>query len=113
MKNTSALGPGVNVTSQPGYQSLIALAKTVRLYIKISGFYRSSKLTTGGYDDLEPLIKAFVKEMPHQLIWGSDWPHTGSGNNRTEATKFLPEEFRMVDDVAVLQNIRRWVGADT
>lgn len=50
--------------------------------------------------------------MPDQLIWGSDWPHTGSGANRTEAIKDVPEQFRVVDDAAVLENIRKWVGRD-
>jgi predicted TIM-barrel fold metal-dependent hydrolase len=69
MKGTSALPKNVSVTAQPGYKSLILPAKNGKVYIKISGFYRSSKLTTGDYDDLEPLIKALVKEVPNQLIW--------------------------------------------
>jgi len=113
MKGLSALPSNVtDVTQQTGFAELISLAKAGKLFIKISGFYRSSKLTTGGYDDLEPLIKAFAKEVPDQLIWGSDWPHTGSGANRTEANKDLPENFRIVNNVAVLKNIRKWVGQD-
>ncbi|KAH8777440.1 hypothetical protein F5883DRAFT_409475 [Diaporthe sp. PMI_573] len=113
MKGLSALPSNVtDVTQQTGFAELMSLAKAGKLFIKISGFYRSSKLTTGGYDDLEPLIKAFAKEVPDQLIWGSDWPHTGSGANRTEANKDLPENFRIVDNVAVLKNIRKWVGQD-
>jgi predicted TIM-barrel fold metal-dependent hydrolase len=113
MKGTSALPANVtSVTEQPGFKSLLALAKADRVYIKVSGFYRSSKLTTGGYDDLEPLIKEFAKEVPDRLIWASDWPHTGSGANRTEANKLIPEKLRVVDDAAVLKNIHKWVGPD-
>lgn len=113
MKGLSALPANVtDVSRQTGFAELMSLAKTGQLFIKISGFYRSSKLTTGGYDDLEPLIKAFAKEVPDQLIWGSDWPHTGSGADRTEANKDVPEQFRVVDDAAVLKNIRKWVGRD-
>lgn len=113
MKGLSALPANVtDVTQQTGFAELMSLAKAEKLFIKVSGFYRSSKLTTGGYDDLEPLIRAFAKEVPDQLIWGSDWPHTGSGANRTEANKDVPEQFRIVDDVAVLKNIRKWVGKD-
>ncbi|KAF2623196.1 hypothetical protein BU25DRAFT_350595 [Macroventuria anomochaeta] len=113
MKGTSALPANVtSVTEQPGYKSLLSLAKAGHVYIKVSGFYRSSKLTTGGYDDLEPLIKEFAKEVPDRLIWASDWPHTGSGANRTEANKLIPEKFRVVNDAAVLQNVRKWVGPD-
>lgn len=111
MKGSSALPNNVtNVDQQPGLDILLRLARTGRVFIKISGFYRSSKLTTGGYDDLEPLIKIFAKEVPDQLIWGSDWPHTGSSANRSESTKDVPEPFRVVDNVAILKNIRKWVG---
>jgi predicted TIM-barrel fold metal-dependent hydrolase len=101
-----------DIRQQAGFTELIALAKSGKVFIKISGLYRSSKLTTGGYNDLEPLIKEFAKEVPHQLIWGSDWPHTGSGSNRSEATRDLPETFRDVDNEAVLKNIREWVGPE-
>lgn len=113
MKATSALSTNItSVTEQPGFKSLLALAKAGKVYIKMSGFYRSSKLATGGYADLEPLIKEFAKEVPDRLIWASDWPHTGSGSNRTEANKYIPEKFREIDDATILQNIRRWVGPD-
>jgi predicted TIM-barrel fold metal-dependent hydrolase len=101
-----------DVTKQPGFSELMALAKSKKVFIKISGFYRSSKLTTGGYDDLEPVIRAFAEQVPRQLIWGSDWPHTGSGTNRSESTKDVPESFRVVDNKAVLKNIRAWVGPE-
>lgn len=111
MKGISALPANVtDVSKQQGLNTLLKLAKTGRVFIKISGFYRSSKLTTGGYDDLEPLIKLFAREVPDQLIWGSDWPHTGSGANRSQATRDIPEAFRVVDNVAILENIRKWVG---
>jgi predicted TIM-barrel fold metal-dependent hydrolase len=112
MKGTTALPANVtSVTEQPGFKSLLALAKAGKVYIKISAFYRSSKLTSGGYDDLEPLIKKFAKEVPERLIWASDWPHT-SGTNRTEANRYIPEPFRVIDDAAVLHNIRKWVSPE-
>jgi predicted TIM-barrel fold metal-dependent hydrolase len=112
MKGSSALPADVTVTTQPGYRSLIKLAKSGKVYVKISGFYRSSKLTSGGYDDLEPLIKALASEIPDRLIWASDWPHTGAGADRTDDKKFTPEPFRVVDNAAVLKNVRAWVGSD-
>jgi predicted TIM-barrel fold metal-dependent hydrolase len=113
MKGLSALPDGItDVRQQPGFSELMALAKSERVFIKISGLYRSSKLTTGGYDDLEPLIKEFAREVPGQLIWASDWPHTGSGSSRSEETKDVPERFRSVDNDAVLKNVREWVGRE-
>lgn len=105
---TKLANGSTDVTAQPGFASLLDLAKSGKVFVKISALYRSSKLTTGGYDDLEPLVKVFAQEVPQQLIWGSDWPHTGS--NRTEATRYVPEPFRKIDNEAVLKNIRKWVG---
>ncbi|GME41060.1 hypothetical protein diail_5798 [Neofusicoccum parvum] len=109
MKGLSQLPEGTkDVTAQPGFASLMALAKSGKVFVKVSALYRSSNHTTGGYDDLEPLVRYFAEEIPQQLIWGSDWPHTGS--NRTEATRYVPEPFRIIDNEAVLRNIRKWVG---
>ncbi|OJD33312.1 transcriptional family amidohydrolase family protein [Diplodia corticola] len=107
---TKLANGSTDVTAQPGFASLLDLAKRGKVFVKISALYRSSKLTEGGYDDVEQLVKTFAREVPQQLIWGSDWPHTGS--NRSEATKYVPEPFRKVDDEAVLKNIRKWVGPE-
>ena len=113
MKGLSALPKNItDVSKQAGFSELMSLAQIGKVFIKISGFYRSSKLTTGGYDDLKPLIKTYAERVPQQLLWGSDWPHTGSGSNRNEATKEEPEHFRSVDNEAVLKNIREWVGPE-
>lgn len=110
MKGLSALPSNSTTTTQAGYDALLSLAKGGHIFIKISALYRSSKLTTGGYDDVKDLIKTFAEEVPDQLIWGSDWPHTVSGANRTEVNKYIPEPFRQVDDIAAIKNIRKWVG---
>ncbi|KKY28164.1 putative transcriptional family amidohydrolase family protein [Diplodia seriata] len=107
---TKLANGSADVTAQPGFSSLLALAKRGKVFVKISALYRSSKLTEGGYDDVEQLVRAFAQEVPQQLVWGSDWPHTGS--NRSEATKYVPEPFRKVDDEAVSKNIRKWVGPE-
>jgi predicted TIM-barrel fold metal-dependent hydrolase len=111
MKGLSALpDTTTDITQQPGYQSLISLAKAGKVIIKVSGLYRSSKLTTGGYDDMQPLITSLAKEIPGSLIWASDWPHTGSAANRSLSNRDTPESFRVVDNMAVQGNIKQWVG---
>lgn len=113
MKGYSLLPQNVSsITEQPGFKSLMALAKAGKVYIKVSALYRSSKLAEGGYPDLEFLVKEFAKQVPDRLIWASDWPHTGSSANRTEANRYIPQKFQTIDDVAVLKNIREWVGLD-
>jgi predicted TIM-barrel fold metal-dependent hydrolase len=110
MKGTSQLPANMSVTAQPGYASLVSLAKAGKVWIKVSALYRASSLKAG-YGDVEPLIKALAKEVPQQLIWASDWPHT-SGLNRTEANRYVQEGFRDVDDGAIIENIKKWVGEE-
>jgi predicted TIM-barrel fold metal-dependent hydrolase len=70
----------------PGFRYLLSVASTGRVWVKLSGAYRSVKSASthagNGHDtngtDLgtrlaAPLLKAFT---PERLVWGSDWPHT-------------------------------------
>jgi len=65
---------GANV---PSFLHLLELARTQRLWIKVSGTYRN--WTHGGTSEDETrrafdlLKEAFSVE---RLMWGSDWPHT-------------------------------------
>lgn len=110
MKGKSELPSETTTTTQPGFASLMRLAKSEKVFVKISAGYRASKLTEGGYDDLEELIKIFAKEIPKQLLWGSDWPHTGSAKERPSRGIEVIEPLRKVDNQAVLKNLKRWMG---
>ncbi|KAL4963035.1 uncharacterized protein BDV14DRAFT_202283 [Aspergillus stella-maris] len=97
--------------SQSGFNSLIRLAKLRKVIIKISGLYRASTQTETCYDDTRPIIQTFAKEIPEMCIWGSDWPHTGEGKKRAQNKDLsVKEPFRVVDNVAILENLRGWVG---
>lgn len=59
---------------QPGFKALLALARTGRATVKLSGPFRFSR---GGapYDDTLPYVRAIVEAYtPDACIWGSDWP---------------------------------------
>ncbi|KAJ6031429.1 amidohydrolase 2 [Penicillium herquei] len=99
-------------TSQPGFASLISLAKQSRVILKISGLYRMSSDTSSIYSDLKPIIKKFAIEVPEQVIWGSDWPHTGEGQNRLEKRLDLKEPFRLIDNDLILTHLHDWMGSD-
>ncbi|KAJ5613726.1 amidohydrolase 2 [Penicillium herquei] len=99
-------------TSQPGFTSLMSLARQSRVILKISGLYRMSSDTSSTYSDLKPIIKTFAQEVPEQVIWGSDWPHTGEGQNRLEGRLDLKEPFRVIDNDLILTRLHDWVGSD-
>ncbi|KAL5042330.1 hypothetical protein BDW71DRAFT_200635 [Aspergillus fruticulosus] len=101
------------VLSQTGFTSLLTLAKQSKVIVKISGLYRASDRTTSCFNDTRAIIEAFAKEIPGQCIWGSDWPHTGEGKDRIKQDSLATKEpFRVIDNQALLENVREWVGSE-
>ncbi len=59
---------------QPGFQALLALGRTGRAHVKLSGF---SQFTTTRYPypDTHPFVAALLQAFtPNRCVWGSDWP---------------------------------------
>ncbi|KAL4745954.1 hypothetical protein BDW72DRAFT_207772 [Aspergillus terricola var. indicus] len=116
MQGASNLPPHLakdGVLLQTGFTSLLTLAKQFKVIVKISGLYRASNRTTSCFDDTRPIIEAFAREIPDQCIWGSDWPHTGEGKDRIKQGGLVAKEpFRVIDNPALLEKIRKWVGSE-
>lgn len=111
LKGTSCLPTGTDILTQPGFATLLSLAKSHHVVIKISGLYRLSNSVATTYADLEPLVKQFVRAVPEQLIWASDFPHTGKGEDRKGRGVDVPESFQIIDDVRILKLLRSRVPA--
>ncbi|OJJ75743.1 hypothetical protein ASPBRDRAFT_62061 [Aspergillus brasiliensis CBS 101740] len=99
-------------TSQPGFRSLLSLAKQSIVYVKVSGLYRTSTCSASTFDDLQPVVQALAQEIPDQLIWGSDWPHTGDAHNRVGGSIERKEPFRVIDNRSILHRLHDWMGDD-
>ncbi|KAH6972403.1 hypothetical protein BKA56DRAFT_620971 [Ilyonectria sp. MPI-CAGE-AT-0026] len=108
--SAESLTQSIDSTKQPGFQSLVSLAQDSKVIIKISGLYRASNQGDTGCDDLESVIRALGKQVPHRLVWASDWPHTGEGSNRGARDLDKIEDFRTVDNETILKNLREWIG---
>jgi predicted TIM-barrel fold metal-dependent hydrolase len=95
------LGP-----QQPGFSDLLALVKSGKAYVKISGAYRASKLAPD-YPDAAPLAKALIAANPDRIIWGSDWPHPNSvappNGKPTDVTPLF-----QIDDGRLLNQLPVW-----
>lgn len=93
--------------SQPGFDALLALVKSGRAYVKISGAYRASGKAPD-FLDATPLAQALVAANPDRIVWGSDWPHPDSDTGRrkplSEITPPLP-----IDDGLVFNQLATWV----
>src|ERR1022692_404904 len=62
---------------QPGFADLLALVKSGKAYVKLSGAYRASKLGPD-FADAAPLAQALIAANSDRIIWGTDWPHPDS-----------------------------------
>ena len=91
---------------QPGFADLLALLRTGKIYVKISGAYRASKLALD-YADAAPLARALIDANADRIVWGTDWPHPDSvtppGRNVTDTTPLL-----QIDDGRLLNQLPVW-----
>jgi predicted TIM-barrel fold metal-dependent hydrolase len=102
----AALGP-----EQPGFAAVLALVKSGKAYVTISGAYRASDRAPD-YPDVTPLAKALIATNPERLIWGSDWPHPDSSSvPGRKPTALAPAQ--QIDDGRVLDLVAEWApGAE-
>jgi 2-pyrone-4,6-dicarboxylate lactonase len=52
------------------------------------------RLTATGppYDDVVPFARAVVRDFPHRVLWGTDWPHPNLKSH-------MPDDGELVDIV--------------
>ena len=93
-------------TGQPGFDDLLALVKSGKAYVKISGAYRASKLAPD-YADVTPLAQALIAANAERIVWGTDWPHpdsvTPEGKKVTDVTPLY-----QIDDGRLLNQLPVW-----
>ena len=92
---------------QPGFEAVLSLVKSGRAYVKLAEPYRLSKKAPD-YDNLVPVVRAFLAANPERLLWGSGWPHVDSppvaGRSNTDLAPNLP-----VDTGHLLNLFAKWV----
>ncbi|KAH6880542.1 hypothetical protein B0T10DRAFT_581929 [Thelonectria olida] len=96
-------------TKQPGFEPIMRLVQNGHLWVKLSAPYRVSELKPG-YEDLRFLVRAFVDANKHQVLWGSDWPHTPRMKVRTREEALAETPNMEVDDETWLQSLRLWLS---
>jgi predicted TIM-barrel fold metal-dependent hydrolase len=90
--------------AQPGFETLLQLLRSGKVYLKISGAYRSSTLAPE-YTDVAPLAKALIAANPQRILWGTDWPHPSTAPGpKTEISPFFP-----IDDGRLFNQFAAWV----
>jgi D-galactarolactone isomerase len=73
----------------PGFQTLLRLLDTGRVWVKLSAPYETSKTGAPGYEDVSVLARALARHNPERCVWASNWPHPGQ--------KVVPSNANMLD----------------
>ncbi|MSO68339.1 MAG: 2-pyrone-4,6-dicarboxylate hydrolase [Pseudolabrys sp.] len=61
--------------NQPGFKTLLRLAKTKRVNVKLSGYSKFAKVPYP-FDDCWPYVRAIVDAFTlDRCLWASDWPY--------------------------------------
>lgn len=78
----------------PAFGVICELLQKGKAWVKLSGFYADTKVGPPTYADSVAVARAYVKEAPERLVWGSDWPHP------TEKENEKPDDAILLDLMA-------------
>src|SRR5689334_1084301 len=88
----------------PAMRTLRGLLDTGRIWVKVSGADRLSKLGAP-FSDVVGLARSLVEHAPERILWGSDWPHVNLHGP-------MPDDGDLVDfigEIAPDDNTRRLI----
>jgi predicted TIM-barrel fold metal-dependent hydrolase len=91
---------------QPGFSTLLDLLSEQRCWVKISGCYRISDIEPD-FPNAAPIAKALIAANADHIVWGTDWPHTGSHGHSQSAEPALIE-YRQLDDGRLINQLAAW-----
>ena len=95
------------MSAQPGFEQLLALLRSGKVYVKISAPYRISH--EPHYPDAARIARALIAGNPDRVVWGTDWPHPGAAKRDPPAI----EPFRPEDDGEALNRLAGWTRSRT
>jgi predicted TIM-barrel fold metal-dependent hydrolase len=105
--------PGRGI-EQPGFQALLALARTGRVAVKLSGYQKFSALPPP-YEDTRPFVDALLNAFSlDACLWASDWPFL-KAPQRLDVGPLLRLVERLLPDETDHRKLfwdtpRRWLG---
>jgi len=78
----------VTSPNEPAFLLVARLLQRNKCWVKISGAYMDSKVGPPSYSDSAAVAKAYLKEAPDRLVWGTDWPHPTTNDKPDDAHLF-------------------------
>ena len=94
-------------SQQEGYAELIRLLQSRQVYIKLSGTYRFPDLP-----ELDTYVREIIRIAPTQVVWASDWPHSGGAERIPSGGRHVHQDYRKVDDAGFVTQCMEWCGGD-
>lgn len=85
--------------AQPAFGTIGKLLQQGKAWVKLSGAYMYKKIGPPTYADAGTVVRAYVKEAPERLVWGTDWPH--------------PTEKKKPDDALLFDLLAEWVPEES
>lgn len=86
---------------QPGFQAILRLLDSKRVWVKLSGPMRAARDEEFPYPGMTRFARALVAHAPERMLWGSDWPHVQMNG------RIMPNDGDLIDLLA------EWVPDET
>lgn len=92
---------------QSGCTELMGLLSARHIWVKLSGTYRFPELP-----ELDAYVREILRVAPDQVVWASDWPHTGGVGANPQGDRLALQDYRKIDVPAFVARCRDWCGGD-
>lgn len=92
---------------QEGYQEFMDLLKRKLVYVKLSGTYRFPNLP-----GLDQYVQEILRIAPSQVVWASDWPHSGGVGRNPGGDRHQYQDYQQVDDAGFIRQCMQWCDWD-
>ncbi|EXJ70400.1 uncharacterized protein A1O5_06468 [Cladophialophora psammophila CBS 110553] len=94
-------------SDQPGYAELLNLLERKLVWVKISGIYRFPNTP-----ELDAYGREIIRKAPTQVVWVSDWPHSGGVEKNINGNRHVYQDYRKIDDAAFVEKCLEWCDFD-
>lgn len=94
-------------SQQSGYDEFMKLLRDKQIYTKLSGIDRFPDLS-----GLDEYVREILLAAPTQVIWASDWPHSGGKHASPSGDPRQLQDYRQVDDAVLIARCLEWCNHD-
>lgn len=92
---------------QAGYAEFLDMLSKKQVWVKLSGIYRFS-----GLPELDTYVREILRVAPTQVVWASDWPHTGGVAANPHGDRQSLQEYRKFDVPSFIAQCKEWCEED-